>query len=57
MMEAVVLATVDKIPETCQRLVDDVAARHALESKGREIFQQRDVRTFLARALAEMGLK
>jgi hypothetical protein len=55
MKEAAAFAPLGQIAETCERLVSDESARHALERKGREIFEKRDIRAILSQALGASG--
>jgi hypothetical protein len=51
MLEAVAFAPPEKIAETCWGLVSNESARRELERRGREIFERRDIRAILSRAL------
>jgi hypothetical protein len=55
MMDAVEFASTDKIADACWRLISDNSARRELEQKGRAIFQKRDIRQILARAIQAIG--
>jgi hypothetical protein len=48
---AVEFAPVEQIIPACLRLVQDAAARRALEQRGREAIRRRDIRSILGRVL------
>ena len=50
--DALAFAPPDKIADECVRLLKDDSARRALAARGREIFERRDIRPILQRALA-----
>jgi hypothetical protein len=52
LVDGVVLVPVEQIAETCYRLLADEAARRQLERNGFACIRRRDIRSFLASALA-----
>lgn len=52
LVDGVVLVPVEQIAETCYRLLADEAGRHRLERNGFACITRRDIRSFLAAALA-----
>ena len=54
--DAVAFSPIDGILETCQKLLKDDAARQELASRGKAIFEKRDVREILRSALVSVPL-
>ena len=50
--EAVAFSPLEGIVETCQNLLKDDAARRELASRGKAVFERRDIREILRKALA-----
>ncbi len=53
--DAVAFSPIDGILETCQRLLKDDGARRELAMRGRGIFEKRDIREILRKALATIA--
>jgi hypothetical protein len=56
MLEAVAFAPLEQIADKCLELVENEPARHELQERGRKIFEQRDIRAILTKALQASGI-
>jgi hypothetical protein len=52
MLDALEFAQPEEVPDACLRLANDATARNELERRGQQIFQRRDIRTYLTKALS-----
>jgi hypothetical protein len=56
MLDAVAFAPLEQVADKCWELVENETARHELEERGRKIFEKRDIRAILTKALQASGL-